>query len=237
MTNNIICCVMSYEITKGMKSFGPMGLLKATEQSKELITCQLSGLTKMFHTFNKTTSMSVVTGFGHDRITKKIPSTTTKILNNSFDIKNHGYAFKLLLDNILNDANYEGIFISNQNILIKNYLSPFDFSRSQIFVTKPSKKDHDDYIGPILNSDKTIDYLFYNIGDCAWSGMLYITRKDIEILKINQNSFYDHMFMFEVINTSITKYNIKYYTQMIDSKSIIRIEGVKDKQKIKEYLI
>lgn len=227
---------MSYEITKGMKSFGPIGLLKASDKKKELIICQLNTFKKIFHTLNKNISASIITGFGHDKISKKIPNDVHKIYNIDFSHKNQGHAFKLLLENI-DHHSYDGIFISSQNILMKSYLPSFNFDKSYIFINKLSKKNIEDYVGIVLNNDDLVDYMFYNIGDCAWSGMCYISKKDIEIIKNNQNCLYDNMFLFEVINTTISKHQIKYSIQNIENKTISHIHGVKDKQKIREYIL
>ena len=58
--NKIACFILSYEITKGMKSFGPLGLLKANSSSKELILCQIDSLNKLFDN----PEIYVVSGFG-----------------------------------------------------------------------------------------------------------------------------------------------------------------------------
>ena len=40
----VACCILSYEITKGMKSFGPIGLLKSSQNAKELILHQINNI-------------------------------------------------------------------------------------------------------------------------------------------------------------------------------------------------
>ena len=43
---NIKSCVLAYEIKKGMKSFGPIGLVKTSPNATELINKQIKSLSK-----------------------------------------------------------------------------------------------------------------------------------------------------------------------------------------------
>ena len=44
----IACCIFSYNITKGMKSIGPIGTLKRTNKSATLINQQIVYLREIF---------------------------------------------------------------------------------------------------------------------------------------------------------------------------------------------
>ncbi|MEX0597212.1 MAG: hypothetical protein WD512_11990, partial [Candidatus Paceibacterota bacterium] len=89
----LACFILSYEITRGMKSVGPKGLLKS-KQSKELINCQIANIR------DKSIDTYVILGFGLDKIKKRIEYPNIHIIKNDlYESTNHGYAFELILNN------------------------------------------------------------------------------------------------------------------------------------------
>jgi hypothetical protein len=227
--NKIACFILSYEITKGMKSFGPLGLLKANSSSKELILCQIDSLNKLFDN----PDIYVVSGFGSDKMNKKIPGSIHKILNIAHETKNHGYAMRLLLSKI-KDSQYSGCFVMNGSILLgninKNRALP---KNSSWILSRKNKKSltKTKFMGPIMNDKGKLDYIFYDVGEYNWCDTVYFCRDDL--LKLSVDAFYDNMFLFEVINKSIVHNSIEYDQVVVPNDSVIMITGIKDKHKIK----
>jgi hypothetical protein len=55
-------------------------------------------------------------------------------------------------------------------------------------------------------------------------------------MKKNIDQYYDNMFLFEIINKSIMTKDVFYKPINIAYNEAITITGIKDKNKIKEYL-
>jgi len=229
--SRIACFILSYEITKGMKSFGPIGLLKSGGFNRELILCQIHNLKTLF----PKTDISIISGFGGDKLHKKIPSDIKTITNNEFDTKNQGYALKLILDSYDLDR-YDGIFIINSGTLIRNFSPHKNLSTKKSWIlSKPIRKSqqHIKFLGARTDNKGQVDYIFYDIGDYAWCDSVYICNHDIGLIKNNITSYYDNMFLFEAINKSITN-DAKYEQIIVNNDSITNIIGMKDKHKIKD---
>jgi hypothetical protein len=226
--NKIACFILSYEVTKGMKSFGPLGLLKANSSSKELILCQIDSLNKLFDN----PDIYVVSGFGSDKIHKKIPGSIHRILNLAHETKNHGYALRLLLSKI-KEYQYAGCFIMNGSILLGNINYRTLPQNSSWILSRKNKKSSakTKFMGPIMNDKGKLDYIFYDIGEYNWCDTVYFCRDDL--LKLSVDALYDNMFLFEVINKSIVHNNIEYDQVVVPNDSVIMITGIKDKHKIK----
>lgn len=231
MKNKIASYILSYEITKGMKSFGPIGLLKSNHSPKELVLHQIDIINKLF----KNTDINIITGFGHDKIQKKIPDNINIILNNHFLTSNQGYAFKLIMDSY-DASKYDGIFITPIETIIKcNKTKIPSYSSSWIISQKMKKyKEAVKFLGPVANDNGKIEYIFYDVGDRCWSGSVYICNKDLSRIASHLGTYYDNMFLFEVINKSISQ-NIIYSELLLSNNELVHINGLKDKNKIREY--
>lgn len=227
----VACCILSYEITKGMKSFGPMGLLKSSQNSKELILHQINNIKNIFNKYDT----YVMSGFLSDKLNKKLPPNIKKIFNPEYDTKNHGYAFKLLLSSI-NVEDYSGLFIIHNDTLIKYKNNKLPLNHSWIINRKYKNINNNKRLGSITNSVGLVDYIFYDIGETEWCNAAFITSSDIAVMQKNINKYYDNMFLFEIINKSITVDHIPYKPINIAYNESITITGIKDKNKIKEYL-
>jgi hypothetical protein len=229
--NNIACFILSYEITKGMKSWGPIGLLKSCNNGKELVLCQIDSLRHMFDNPN----ITIVSGFGHEKLDKKLPSDVNILVNNEFETKNQGYIVKLILSQYkLND--FAGIFIMTHNTLLKRFdlNGELPFNKSWVLV-KPIKKTREKskFMGFTTKKTGEIEHIYYDIGQHMWCDNFYMCNKDIGLIKPNIEQYYDNMFLFEVINKSIAN-NINYDKILIPSDGHSTITGMKDKHKIKE---
>lgn len=230
--NNIACCIFSYEITKGMKSFGPLGLLKSGTNNKELILQQIDRLYDIFdspHIF-------VITGFGGEKIQKKIPDNVKTITNNKFDTKNHGYALKLILSEYLKNNLTGGLLLINSGILIK-YIDHQSIPNDKSWIiSKKNKKNqfnNSKKLGCVWNINQTLEYIFYDIGHHSWCESVYLCHNDILRIIKSIDTFYDNMFLFEIINQSVNKNNVYYHQVVVPNASVCEISGMKDKTKIK----
>jgi hypothetical protein len=231
---NIECFILSYEITKGMKSYGPIGLLKATNSSKELILCQIECLNKIFHK----PSINIISGFGNEKLYKKLSKNIGKIYNDKFETANHGYAMQLILSNF-DETKYDGLFIMDHGVLLKDVeIAPASSFKSSWVLNRKIKKNDvkNKYIGSVIDSDGAVDYIFYDVGPFAWCNVVYLSKNDIVQFKKNINLFYENMFLFEIINKSVSSKIVKYKNIVIPNDSFITITGLKDKNKIKELI-
>lgn len=224
-----LCCVMSYEITKGMKSRGPIGLLKKNNKSEELIVKQIDSLNTLFlHN-----DIYVVTGFGSEKLQKRLPSDISVIVNDKFSHSNQMYAFKLFLNNIQTETNYAGVFILTSNIIIK-HLQLTDHNRSWLITkNKNNRAKEESLLGVGLDNTQKINTIFYNLGTLLWCNAVYLCKKDVEIINSNLDKYYDNMFLFEMINKSIDEYRLNIgINTLCNNNDCIIIRGPKDKHKI-----
>ena len=230
----IACCILSYNITKGMKSFGPIGMLKKNKNAKELIVHQIENLRKIFGT----TDIYVITGFGEDKLFKKIQSKKyVKIISNErYDQKNYGHALKLFLENIKDKIDdYYGVFFIDSNILLRT-LKNKKRNASWLVAQKikqTRKANKIDFLG-INIEDTYLKYLFYNIGNISWCKSFYLTQQDIRSMIDCIDDYHDNMFLFEVLNQSVEKLKMQIgVNQILSNQDYVEIRGIKDKNKIK----
>jgi choline kinase len=222
-------CIFSYQITKGMKSYGSLSLLKHNN-GKELILQLIGALQHK----TKHRNLYVVLGFDEDKIKKRFIENSIRcdyLSNNKYDIFANGYAFKITLDSIIKDIdNIDGVLFVNNNLLIKN-LPKYPTNTSWIMTQKVRYKKNKSYTG--CRGNNCLEYLFYDIGDNEWTGIFFLTSQDLRTIYNNKDLYYDNMFDFEIINTAIEKQNIPFEIIHCDHKDIITINGIKDKAKLK----
>jgi hypothetical protein len=89
-------------------------------------------------------------------------------------------------------------------------------------------------MGSVTADSGKLDYIFYDIGTHIWCDSFYLCKKDVAKLKLYINSFYDNMFLFEIVNRSISNHQIQFSQVVMPPESISIITGMKDKHKIKE---
>jgi hypothetical protein len=134
---------------------------------------------------------------------------------------------------------YEGLFLTDHGVLLKGSqsYSPPSFKRSWVLNRKTKKNDiKNKYTGSIINDNGKLDYIFYDVGNLAWCNSVYLSKSDVAKIKQSLDIFYDNMFLFEIINKSISANIVKYDSFVVPSDEIIMITGIKDKHKIKETL-
>jgi hypothetical protein len=220
--------ILSYAITKGMKSYGPKGILtQKTKPNQSLIACQINSIKDIV------SDISVVTGFGREKITKKITDITTDIYNDKYETANEGYAIsKLLLDNQIDSALIlcDGIILG---LKTENLIN----SNSVIFVTNRTKKSKFN-LGCIVDKQTNLlEHIFYDISDTVWCEAVLLKKNELNIIQhYIKNNFIENMFLFELINESI-KLGAKYATVKLLNKNVKKIECIKDANHIKEVNI
>lgn len=222
-------CIFSYQITKGMKSYGSLSLLKHNN-GKELIL----QLIRFLQAKIKYRNLYVVLGFDEDKIKKRFLENgilCNYLFNHKYDVLGNGYAFKMTLDSIMKDIdNIDGVLFINNNLLVKN-LPRYPTDTSWIMTQKVKNKKNKSYTG--CRGDSILEYMFYDIGDNEWTGIFFLTSQDLKTIYNNKSLYYDNMFDFEVINTAIEKQNISFSIIHCEHKDIITINGIKDKSKLK----
>jgi hypothetical protein len=218
-----ISCVFSYEITKGMKSFGPKGLLKAKKNSNELINCQINNV----NIFDK---LCLVVGFGADKLIKKIKDHTNYgyIYNNDYNTFNEGHALQLILKQY-NPVG--GLLLINSGILAN--IKQLNFESSLIAITK---KQECFSLGCIINEKNNVENIFYNVGEYSWCEIVYFSATELNMLKeyVKKNNV-QNMFLFEIINHIIDAGGTFKCCGMPSNK-IVKIQGIKDSSKIKDHI-
>lgn len=228
----LACFILSYEITKGMKSVGPKGLLKS-KRSKELIRCQIDDIR------DKNIDINLILGFGLDKIKKKLENDTTIniIYNDLYETSNQGYALELILNNY-NFEKYDGCIIINNGILFhenikKTILENTDFCK--IFYTNELSENKLS-ISLTVGKEK-VEHMFYNLSKNIWNEILFLNNNTLGIYKnIIYNSKMRNMFLFEIINKSID-YGVSYQPIRTKKTNIIKITNNKDSSKIKEKIL
>jgi hypothetical protein len=228
----IVSCIFSHEITKGMKSYGPIALLKAKKYSYELIYYVIKALSLS----TKYVELYIVFGFEEDRIKKRLSELNIKnqsISNTMYETTNFGYAFKLLINQLLlkNTDNINGFLFINGNIILKK-MPKYPTENSWLLMDKKGPHENSN-IGCQI-SHNIVDYVFYDIGKNAWTETFFLTKKDLLKIHKNQQLYHNNMFSFEIINTAIEKQKIEFKAVYLDNScDFIKINGIKDKNKIK----
>lgn len=224
-----LCCVMSYEITRGMKSRGPIGLLKKNNISDELIIKQIESLDRIFYDQDT----YVVAGFGADKLQKRIPANVSIILNDKFSSFNQVYAFKLFLETIQHIDDYSGIFLLSSDVIIKK-LSNTNLDKSWVITKQKNNRQKEEGLLSVgLDKDQKLNTIFYNIGNMLWCNAVYLCRKDVEIISDTIDQYYDNMFLFELINKSVDRNKLTIgHNPLVNNNDCVFIRGPKDKYKI-----
>jgi len=236
MNNKIGCYILSYNITKGMKSVGPKGLLKS-KKAKELINCQINSMQ------DPEICISVVVGFGSDKLKKRISQNShnsVNIINNDlYESANQGYALELILDHY-NTKEYAGCIIMNDGILIGNsikeiLLNKADRQNAKLIYLSSENKKNTFNIGFSLSDAHYVQHMFFNLTNNLWTEILYIDNNSLKKMRSIYNPSMRNMFLFEILNRSIDM-GVKYRPIKIKNSQILKINGIKDSNKIKENI-
>lgn len=224
----IACFIFSYEITRGMKSIGPKGLLKS-KRSKELINYQIDSMK------DRHIDIYVILGFGIDKIKKKIEHQNVSIIdNNLYESANHGYALELILDNY--DPNkYDGCIIMGSGILCHSDIKTNILSgaKNQPILYYSNNSNTTSFPIGFTIIDSVVQHMFFNLSENIWNEILYLDNKSLNKYKNIYDKNMRNMFLFEIINKSIDQ-GIMHYPIKVKTNKIIKISSIKDANKIKE---
>lgn len=221
--------ILSYAITKGMKSYGPKGVLtQKTNTTKSLIKCQINTIK------NISRDISVITGFGRDKLIKTINDSDIKDLYNShYEKYSEGYAIQKILTETTTSSILilsDGIILGLNKIILKN-------NYSTVFCTNRSKTSKLNLGCIFENKTQLLEHIFYDISDTVWCEAVLLQEPEITILKdyLSKNNI-KNMFLFEIINNSI-KLGANYLINKIPGQQIKKIESTKEANKIREIQI
>lgn len=210
----IACCIFAYEITKGLKSIGPLGLTKRNFRAKPFLLEQIEYAKNIFGGVD----FYIITGFENKKIEAILPKKKyiTTIYNNKYHTKNHGSATKLFLDKVKDKIkNYDGYLILEQNTLLKK-IKYKQKNKSWIATTSKHIQDSDN-LNVLSVDSKQVKYLFYHIEGNFWCHSLYLTSRDLERIIGSDHLFHENMFLFEIINSFIDSKQVKILENKIQS--------------------
>lgn len=221
---NIDTCIFSYAITKGMKSYGPKGILtQKTNTSKTLITCQLETISSI------SSKVYIITGFGREKLYKNMrkKNSVIDIYNQNYEKHNDGHAIKLLL----NTSDSDHLLVLSDGVILRLGAQDIKNKESTIFCTKL----HNNWsLGCVFDKNTSmLEHIFYDVGHLSWCEAVLFGPKEIDIMKryiLGHNV--DNMFLFEIINETI-KCGAKYKITKIASKYCKKIQSVKDANKVR----
>lgn len=223
MIKNII--LLSSEITKGMKSYGPKAFVPigTKNDKKPLIIKQINNILDIY---TKNVNIYVVIGFEYEKFNKLLDSyyptnkyrNIHRIYHKNYEATNNAYAMKLAMENIDKDD----VLIIQNGILTKYFPKSNKKSTLPLIKTKNTSFN----LGMTTNNDH-VKYLCYDL-DNKWAEILYLSSKDLLKVKqiINKINIKQH-FLFELINLLIEN-NIEFFTENISTKYITKINNHKD---------
>lgn len=212
MKYNLI--LLHHELTKGMKSFGPKGLLKIKLHNKTdiIINHQLEQIAE---SLSKDSCIVVVVGFDKDRLIKKLElfkKHKNILVVDNYEYKNYNqsYAMMLGLQQIRN--NYPTIVMDSGVLLQKPLcLNEALLVNNNIVFTSQNTKEFD--VGCTVH-DSNIEYMFYDLNP-KWINIFSICPQYKQIIE-NIASKNKNSNIFEVINYSLKQCKTKFIS--VDSK-------------------
>jgi hypothetical protein len=213
------------EITKGMKSLGSKALL-TIKNSTVVLDYQIQQLKKIDSNCN----IFIGAGFECDKIRKTIAkySRVQIIENNDYMNTNQARLIKLFVDN---HSSCNDLLIVSNGVLFKNSSIKYS-SKSKIFLIDKPKANFN--IG--CNESDSVNYLFYDL-PTAWSECVLLDNIAVQNMKnICDSQNIDQLFLFELINILIEKYNIVFDKNFISKKNIMKINTAKDISKAKLFI-
>lgn len=212
------------EITKGMKSLGSKALLKI-KNSTTILQHQIDQLRK----YNPKCKIFLGTGFESDKIRKVFNNYPNLVIleNNEYHTTNQTKLVTLLLK----QYNLNQLLVISNGILFKN--NPFICDKgSRLFLI--DKPKHNFTIG--CNESEDVHYLFYDL-PIPWSECVMFDQEAIRSighLERIQNT--DQLYLFELINILIDKYNLRFAKTNIKKKDIMKINSIKDIPRAKIFI-
>jgi hypothetical protein len=207
---------LCYEITKGMKSFGPKALIPMGKKrnSNPLIIKQIKETQKLYQNIDH--KIHVVLGFEHERVLR-ILKDYKKINTIIYDKYNETNSAGAIVD-IINRLDKENCLFIENGIICK--YKPKITTSSSI----PTIKSHDNESFPIgmTHSENKAEYLFYDL-EPRWPEVAMLHKSDFDhIIKVSNNNPVSQMFFFEYLNMLIES-GISFHTESVSGKKFNKI--------------
>lgn len=212
------------EITKGMKSLGSKALLKI-KNTTTILQHQIDQLRK----YHPKCRIFLGTGFESDKIKKAFYNYSNVMIveNNDYSITNQ----TKIVTSLIEEYDLSQLLVISNGILFKN--NPFVCdNHSRLFLI--DKPKHNFTIG--CNESEQIHYLFYDL-PIPWSECVVFNKQAIDQIKhLESIQNIDQLYLFELINILIDKYNLKFIKSHIKKKDIMKINSIKDIPRAKTFI-
>ena len=211
--NIIFLC---YEITKGMKSFGPKALIPmgSKRNSTPLIIKQIKEIQKIYQHTNH--NIHIVLGFEHERVSK-ILKDYKKINTIIYDKYNETNTAGAIVDILGYIGKEDCLFIENG--IISKYKP-----KQSIYSCLPMIKADDKESFPvgITHCENKAEYLFYDL-EPKWPEVAMLHKSDFDhIMKVSANQAVSQMFFFEYLNLLIES-GINFHTEAVSKTKFSKI--------------
>lgn len=220
MTNIILS---SFQVSKGIKSIGPKGLLPVNSHTKKpLIIQQIENIKSIFG--KKKHKIHVVVGYQKEKVIKTLDKYSfSKTLNIIKYRSYETYGQAKPIAELICSFEKSNVLIINEGVLFTNLNIP---KKTSIY-TLPKNK-HNFEIGAVITNN-TVNYLCYDIPN-IWAEITFIQKNDLfNIQDITQNKIQNKInpvFMFEYINYLIDN-QVTFQTKLLRYNSIKHIKTVK----------
>lgn len=178
-----------------MKGFGSRSLC-TMYGGTTLLQHQINVIKRVFNNFE----LIIVSGFESDKLVKYKQSNVRFVENQLFDTTGEAEQLRLAINNITTD---KLLLINGDTLFDGKSISEFKNMSSTLLY---NNNDTNEIGATVVNNYLT--YLSYDLEE-KWSGITYLTNKELEITKkIINNRDLNKLFMFEIINKVIDK-NVK----------------------------
>lgn len=220
MTNIILS---SFQISKGIKSIGPKGLLPANSYTKKpLIIQQIENVKSIFG--KKKHKIHIIVGYQKEKVLKTLDKyTNTKTLNiikhKSYEI----YGEAKPVSELICSFEKSNVLVVNEGVLFTNLSIP---KKTSIYTLPKNKNNFE--IGSVIENNK-VNYLCYDIPN-IWAEITFIQKNDLlhvqNITKDKIQNKINPIFMFEYINYLIDT-GITFQPKIMRYNSIKHIKTFK----------
>lgn len=216
------------EITKGLKSLGPKGLISVGKK-QSVVEHQI----RLLKLISKQINIHAVIGFEHEKVSQVLEKNKVNyIYNREYKNLNQGHSLKLYLDQILKVDKLliinNGILLNAIEIIKKSVLD----IRSQMFIIKKGKSDFD--LGTLPGNNP--EYIFYNLPE-SWTECVYFGPEDIANLRhLMSIESINNMYLFEILNIYMHNYPKSINKTYIAKKQAIKINSTRDINKAKRFI-
>ena len=209
---------------KGMKSLGAFSNIEIAKQ-KTFLDLQYQNLKKKLTIKN----MWYVAGHQHSKL-EKYPNNVSFLYNSNYESKNNGYSLSLAIKNSTTD---HVVILFNKVLFHHKIFNRLNYDRSYIFINDNSLNEYK--LGCVIN-DSSVDNIFYNLPN-KLTGIYILTGNELEFMKtlIQEHKNIDNMFVFEIINKTISLGG-HFVPKVVEShKHIVCVNTSEGLQKIKRF--